>query len=381
MNIVIFDKQQLEYESFWRTSKNDKSLDSKDNKFPWPKQRDNWPNQNNFINQLKYTQSELNKNNCFDKYDVKTECHICKEIVNSKLYKLNNIRWENGLVHYIEKHNIKPSDKFIDIIFKYDTNSNYNKSQSVLHRLNGKIISINKMRYIKIDQNQLLIMDGLMEHGGKKIYSTENKNNFRYSEHVGLLDFNNTVLEKLLIYATTDRVDEYDEDIFLPGDLPDALDYEYIFHTHPPTPGPGGRATIGILYEFPSVGDILFFIDHYNDGNMQGSIVIAAEGLYLIKKLNHDLKKIKINENEMVKNLSRKYYRLQSKYIKLYGKTFTNEKFYSTIAQNLKPINSVNKILNKFQLHIDFFPRIKNSSGAWIIDTVYVPVYPIEIKK
>ena len=34
----------------------------------------------------------------------------------------------------------------------------------------------------------------------------------------------------------------------------DAIDFEYIFHTHPSTPNPGSRDfSEGILYEFPSV--------------------------------------------------------------------------------------------------------------------------------
>ena len=44
----------------------------------------------------------------------------------------------------------------------------------------------------------------------------------------------------------------------------DASFYQYLFHTHPPTPKPGGRAGEGIVYEFPSIGDILHFIDHFN---------------------------------------------------------------------------------------------------------------------
>lgn len=380
MNTIIFGDKKLKYESYWRALEDDDTLDSKNNKFPWPEVGQPWQNQNNFIKQLGYTQSELDKENNFDEYDIKTKCHICGKNINSKLYKLDSVRWENGLIHYIEEHNVKPSDKFIELIFKFEINTQYLPPNIPVSRIQGRQIRRNKLRYLKIDRNQIFIMDSLMEHGGKKIYVTNKKNFFRYSEHVGLLDFNKSNLEKLIIYANTARVDEYDEDIYLPGDIPDAFDYEYIFHTHPPTPKPGGRANMGILYEFPSIGDIIYFIDHYNEGNTQGSIIVAAEGMYIIRKLNNDLRTIEINENEMVRKINLKYSKLQSKYIRLYGTKFNDNKFYSTIAQNIKPVHSINKILNQYSMHIDFYPRIKDSLGNWIIDTVYVPVYPIETR-
>ena len=52
------------------------------------------------------------------------------------------------------------------------------------------------------------------------------------------------------------KLNREDEDILLPIDLPDIKDYEYIFHTHSPTPFPGSRAVDGVLYEFPSISDI-----------------------------------------------------------------------------------------------------------------------------
>ena len=69
----------------------------------------------------------------------------------------------------------------------------------------------------------------------------------------------------------------------MPNNVEDMFNYEYIFHTHPPTPRPGGRVNVGIVYELPSIGDVLHFIDHFNDGKISGSIVITSEGIYNIR--------------------------------------------------------------------------------------------------
>jgi hypothetical protein len=50
------------------------------------------------------------------------------------------------------------------------------------------------------------------------------------------------------------------------------------------------------------------------------------------------------------------------------------ETFYSEIAQDIVFLEGLNKILNKYDLHIDFYPRIKDNNGYWIIDTVYLPI-------
>ena len=61
--------------------------------------------------------------------------------------------------------------------------------------------------------------------------------------------------------GNTNRVDKGDSEIYMPNNVDDMYNYEYMFHTHPPTPKPGGRADVGIMYELPSIGDLLHFID------------------------------------------------------------------------------------------------------------------------
>ena len=62
-------------------------------------------------------------------------------------------------------------------------------------------------------------MDALMKHGGysKKYVDKINKNIQRYSEHAGILLFNNKGLEHILLSCKTDRIDVDDPTIYMPN--------------------------------------------------------------------------------------------------------------------------------------------------------------------
>ena len=214
-----------------------------------------------------------------------------------------------------------------------------------------------------------------MRHGKKKIYSHKSK--LKFSEHAGLLNFNNNSLIQILVYANTNIISKGDSDIFFPNSLEDAYKYEYIFHTHPPTHSYGGRAINGILYEFPSINDIFHFLDHYNNGMIQGSIIIAPEGMYIIRKHIVDNKKIFVDEDKLYNDFNTKFFNIQNKAIDIYGISFTKHDFLSSVAQDYKYINKLNNVLHKYFLHIDYYSRILEHN-EWIIDTIYVPIYSVE---
>lgn len=381
MNIIYRTNIEYHYESFWRKSKNDNTRDSNGDLFPWPKEGDKyWTDKTEFKNKLLGVQKYLKSKNKFNTavYNNK-DCLLCnqKDITHGT-FNLNNIIWEDGLVHYIDVHNVRPSSDFIDKIYKF--NPTFKNIKRTI-KYGSYIYKIENMRYIKMERNQILILDALMRHGGysRKYIDKNNKTPlYRYSEHSGLLDFNHFGLEKVIISGKTNRVDKGDEEIFLPKNMPDALDYEYLFHTHPPTPKPGGRADIGILYEFPSISDLFHFIDHFNDGQTQGSLVITPEGMYNIRKLVFDRQKIKIDEDDLYENMQKTMRKVQDDALKKYGTQFTTYEFYSKISQDRHYIDMINKQLNKYELHIDFYSRLKDDKGKWVIDTIYLPVYVIE---
>jgi len=377
MNIIKDDNKFYKYESYWRSKKDKKVNDHNGKLLPYPIKKKHLYNKEIILCKLKEVEMFLRRINRYKNYKNNKDCLICgQKNITSGIFTLNNIRWEDGLQHYIDAHNTKSSDEFISKIIQFK--QRYRKDNQILARVKGKIRKKNNSKYIKLDKNQILIMDALMIHGSyDKNYEDIRKHLFRYSEHAGLLDFNNNGLDKIVVSAKTTRIDKNDDDIFLPNDIEEAYDYEYIFHTHPATPKLGGRVKNGLLYEFPSLSDIFHFIEHYNEGSTQGSIVITPEGLYNIRA--YDLsKKIRINENQFYRKMRDVFEDTQQEAIDIYGIKFSDKIFYTKIAQDIQYIKLINKELQKYNIYIDYYPRIKNKKGNWIIDTIYLPIIPIE---
>jgi len=246
------------------------------------------------------------------------------------------------------------------------------------YKLKSKIYKTYKSRYIKISKNQLRVFDSLLNDGSTSKKYLDKYGKLRYSEHSGLLDFSLASLQRILVNSIPNISDKDDHEILLPENMPDAFDYEYMFHTHPLTPKIGSRIKDGILYEFPSVQDIFQFIEHHNIGKIQGSIIIAPEGLYLIKAINPN-KKIKIkNENSAFNYISDKIYEIQDIAIEKYGYKFSKKKFYNKISQNKKFIKMYSDAIKKYGIKIHYKPRIKNKSGDWILNNLYLKVKPVE---
>lgn len=375
-NIKSINNTIYKFESFWKRDGYD--LDDNKNKFPIPKEQNEWDNKQVFLEKILLVQNFVESKKNFVNYSKKEQinCLICnKKNINKKLYKMNRIIWEDSLFHYVDIHNIKPSEDFINIILNFNI---YDFETKIISRMKSSIITNKKLQYLKITQNQINIMDALMEHGGyTKKYFDKKNDKLRYSEHAGLLDFNFKRLEKIVISGNTNDITHSDDEIFLPTNSDDMYDYEYIFHTHPPTPKPGHR--YGIIYDFPSISDIFHFIEHYNNGKMQGSIVITPEGLYNIRKYNFDGKPIKYDRKDFYQKVRRSFIKIQDLAIDKYGTNISKNKFYSKVAQDTEFIKQFNETLNLFDIKIDFYPR-KLFKGQWLIQDVYLPVFPIQKK-
>jgi hypothetical protein len=379
MNILKKENNIIvKLESYWRLSKNEKKKDDLDNDFPYPVEGKFWADKEQFLDKLSKIEKYVIMMEGFHRFEEPEKCILCHKIVCDGYYYLENIIWKNSLVHYINEHNIKPSNEFIDFIYQFDIKKNLKNKDFEILKMDGTAYMMDNIKYLKINMNQILILDALMVHGGynKKYFENVNKNIVsRYSEHSGLLDFDQHGLDKIIVSAKTSRVDIGDDEIYLPKNMKEAFNYEYIFHTHPPTPKPGARAEYGILYDFPSINDILHFMDHHNMGETQGSIVIAPEGLYNIRKYQFNKEKINIiDENDMINILTRNHNRIQSKAISKYGFRFSLNVFYNKIASDFTSIDAYNAILHNYDIHIDYFPRIKDSNGNWHIDSIYLPV-------
>ena len=277
----------------------------------------------------------------------------------------------------MKNFNIKPSKQFYNFIknisIKKNSISLNKKYKYPFFKLNGIIFKRYKSKYIKISSNQFRIIDSLFEDGGKKIYDY-NKSK-KYSEHSGLIDFNINSLERIIVNATPNYIDKNDESIFLPNNMIDEADYELIFHTHPYTPD---RIDEGIILDLPSIGDILNFADNYIEGYTQGSLVITREGLYIIKILD-DKFGIKYPKKKDIDNLTNEFNNLlESIYYKYYT-NYTDKLFYSKIINDISFLETYNKLLEKYNLYIDYYPRIKLNK-IYVIPDIKIKLNIIESK-
>jgi len=246
----------------------------------------------------------------------------------------------------------------------------------------GKLVlKSNKKKYIKVKRNQLLLLDALLNDGGYSKKYLDRSKNVRFSEHSGHLGLNESSIDRIIVSAKTTREDADDKEILLPHNLSDTYEYEYFFHTHPPTPYPGARAKDGIVYEFPSISDIFHFIDHFNMGKTVGSIVVAPEGYYIIYPRNFSIKKIRYDseiEDEIFKKMEEENNFIQEKALKKYGDTFDEDFYYSNIAANDEFLKMFNSMVNKYlddQLKIIIKHRSKDTmTGKWILKNLYLPI-------
>lgn len=246
----------------------------------------------------------------------------------------------------------------------------------------GKLVlKSNKKKYIKVKRNQLLLLDALLNDGGYSKKYLDRSKNVRFSEHSGHLGLNESSIDRIIVSAKTTREDADDKEILLPHNLSDTYEYEYFFHTHPPTPYPGARAKDGIVYEFPSISDIFHFIDHFNMGKTVGSIVVAPEGYYIIYPRNFSMKKIKYDteiEDEIFKKMEEENNFIQEKALLKYGDTFDEDFYYSKVATDDDFLKMFNSMVNKYlddQLKIIIKHRSKEKmTGKWILKNLYLPI-------
>jgi hypothetical protein len=80
---------------------------------PMPVHNNNpWPNQEKFLLKLKSKQLVSHQ----VRYRGMSLCRICNCINGYADCNLDGWTWPSGYAHYIEKHNVKPSEKFYHFI-------------------------------------------------------------------------------------------------------------------------------------------------------------------------------------------------------------------------------------------------------------------------
>ncbi len=356
-------KYQLHfYEGYWN-HKNDMLNNSYPNQKHYTKE---WNGKYLFAKKLFKIQNSMTKQLEFNRIKI-SKCSLCgQDELGDKEYILKRRHWTDDLIHNIVVHNYEPSLDFIEFILGHYVG----------------IVSDNKIRLpslsytnnqVKIDRNQLQILDSLMKNGGytKKYQDKDNK--LKYSEHAGLLIFDDNTLDKIVISGDSTRNNQSDPDILLPLTLKEAFDCEYIFHTHPPTPTPGARMKENVFFELPSPSDITHFIEHSVLGITKGSLVITPEGLYNIRILNPKKKKYMFKDKTELDKLKSNIFKVERKIQNINAKVPKSiDEFHKIIRKYPKFITPLNNFLSKYNVHVDFYPRKQNENGLWIIDSVFL---------
>ena len=304
-------------------------------------------------------------------------CNHCKKNFNYVyIYKYKNtlIKILESEIHLLKKHNLINS-----ILYKKISIIEFDEFQ---------------IKWNLIATNQINVLDGLYEVGSNQIYIEKNKNILqtkisRFSEHSGFIYFEKNKVSNITVISNS-RVDPSDPLIFMPKNCLEALEVDYIFHTHPKTPYIGSRIKNGIIYEFPSISDIIHFIDHHNNGKLLGSIIIAPEGLYVIRKNNFNRKNISVDYDIMINELEEIFLECYNdsldKYSYINYEKYKNKKeiklpenfFYNKISINYTYIDKINKVLIKFDIFIDYYARMYFdktyfTTNKWIFDDIYLP--------
>jgi len=332
----------------------------------------------NTINNLISLSEKKNKINC---------CPLCNEEFDYEYeYKYN----------YTNTQYPKPNTKIKIYGYQLHLLTSHNIIDSIFYKkICTNIIPNLDIEWCLMSTNGLNIIDGLYEIGSNQIYIEKNKNIYgskksRFSEHSGFIYFEKNKITNITV-MTGSRVDPADPLIFMPTNCLEALEVNYIFHTHPKTPYIGSRIKNGIIYEFPSISDIIHFIEHHNNGKLLGSIVVAPEGIYIIRKNNFDRKNIQIDYDIFVGELEEifmecyndsysKYSVINYNNLKINGEIkLPDIFFYEQISINYEYIDKINKVLVKYDLFIDYYARILFNrpdiyTNKWIFDDIYVPL-------
>jgi len=348
---------------------------------------------------LKKIENIVNNQETIKKTKIKMSlCEFCNKYFEMSYTYYNQEKKNNKIIikecdiHKLKDHNII-NEKLYNKIFNF-----------ILPNID----------YCLINTNGINIIDGLYEDGSYKKYIENNKNLFttkvnRFSEHSGFIHFKDNKIDKITVLNNS-RVDKNDPTIYMPKNSIEALEVNYIYHTHPKTPYIGSRAEDGIIYEFPSISDILHFIEHHNSGKLLGSLIIAPEGIYIIHKYNFNRDKIKIDYDIMIKDLKKIYsicynesldkYKDIDSYKKDNHIKIPDKLFYEKISLNFEYIANINKVLIRYDIYIDYYPRIKlnninainnvplkydrvtkqslpkdlSDENYWIFPDIYVPI-------
>ena len=179
MNVLYKNSKLQFYEGFWRKSKDIKKYDINKKLFPYPLKKKKKLKNKKFLSKLKILQNILLKKNKFTLYKNYKICVYTNKKVGKKIFTLFNVHWDETLLYYITNYNIKPSKNFIDFILNIKTlNKKIYIDKAYKYpnfKIKGTIFKRYNIKYLKINYNQLRILDSLYIDGSNNNYIYKKK--------------------------------------------------------------------------------------------------------------------------------------------------------------------------------------------------------------
>lgn len=344
------------------------------------------------VEQLIALQEFMRNNKLARKGKQKTAtCHFNRSHVvqDTHVYTLDDIVWTGQLLHYIEFHNYAPDppfEKMLASIRYHDTGiltyhvpmedvlALYQKRRT---ELDGIVLRQGKRERIVITQDQLRLLDSLFLFSSEKMLNDKD-----YEEAMAYLDFQHKSLEHIKVKINRKYMFKAEDQFLFFHNIneKDAIDYEFLVHTHPLTPDLETRIEVdSIMFDFPSATDVITFIEMASKHQMQGSIVIAIEGVYVIRRLR-DLSVVLLDKNEFQWEYNMRVYHLNERAIDAhYDERFSLDLFLSKIIGRREYIDELNEFLRDYNMTIDYHPRVRKNK-RFVLPAFAVSVVPIELE-
>ncbi len=271
------------------------------------------------------------------------------KINDNNYYKWGRYIWKDDLIEDM-KNKKSPSIKFLKLI----RNGYYPPPET------SKLDYYNP---IVMTTNQTNILDSLFKNGSNANYYFDNK--WHLSEHAGYITINNCQIDGITVYTENERKKD---NILMPETFNINNNAMYVFHTHP---NELTQNKIRNLFEFPSANDLFNYMYMFNMKRIMGSLVVALEGVYMIRAINMDNDDYKLSY-ELFRWFEKVLTEIQNKAMTYYDDLIQvmDEKLFMTkISQDRQWINLLNIYLYKYNLMVEYHPRIKTDNG-WFIPSL-----------
>jgi hypothetical protein len=357
MNIIKIRDEYVKFEAYWKTD--NKKKDDENNNLKSPKEcKTQWEGQESFIKKLAEVQNTFKTITIYEKYGPKY-CLIDGIVdINTKTYKLHNVYWSDSLFHYVNMHNVKPTQEFIDFIVNYESSEGFT--------------SFNVEFDLSI--NHLSILDSLVKYGFKENV-LKNKEEHKIMKHTGLLRYGKKGIEYITINTIFNDSFNRSEQIYEQFERILDQDRNHALFCTIPYIDPYKIVKKDSYLNYPKIKDLYIFIFFYEEYRMYDYFIFATEGYYIIQTKNSEKFVLNINNTKKKKMLSiyksSKYNLIKKhqKKIKKIKKKEIEEYYFSKIARDTEFIENINKFIKDLNIEIKYFPRVK-VNNKWVYNPI-----------